>query len=158
MKRHHLPYFGLLAGLVALDQLTKAVVVKLVPFYGNVSVVPGFFSISHIHNRGAIFGTFSQSPSPIVTIALAAASLFALVMVVVYFFRTPASQKGMKLALTLILAGALGNFIDRVLRGFVVDFLEFHVKRAYFPTFNVADSCITLGALVLILILVVRRP
>jgi len=158
MKRHHLPYFGLLAGLVALDQLTKAVVVKLVPFYGNVSVVPGFFSISHIHNRGAIFGTFSQSPSPIVTIGLAAASLFALVMVVVYFFRTPASQKGMKLALTLILAGALGNFIDRVLRGFVVDFLEFHVKRAYFPTFNVADSCITIGALVLILILVVRRP
>ena len=157
MKRH-LPYLGLIAGLVALDQIAKAVVVKLVPFYGNVSVIPGFFAVSHFHNRGAIFGTFSQSPSPLVTIALAAASLFALVMVVVYFFRTPVSQKGMKLALTLIMAGALGNFIDRVARGYVVDFLEFHVKRAYFPTFNVADSCITIGALVLILILVARRP
>ncbi len=157
MKRH-LPFLGLIAGLVALDQAAKAVVVKLIPFYGNVSVIPGFFSISHIHNRGAIFGTFSQSGSPIVTIFLAAASLFALVMVVVYFFRTPASQMGMKVSLALIMAGALGNFIDRIGRGYVVDFMEFHVRRAYFPTFNVADSCITIGALLLILIFVIRRP
>jgi signal peptidase II len=157
MKRH-LPFLGLIAGLVALDQAAKAVVIKLIPFYGNVSVIPGFFAISHIHNRGAIFGTFDRSGSPIVTILLAAASLFALVMVVVYFFRTPASQMGMKVSLALIMAGALGNFIDRIGRGYVVDFMEFHVRRAYFPTFNVADSCITIGALLLILIFVIRRP
>ena len=157
MKRH-LPFLGLIAGLVALDQAAKAVVVRLVPFYGNASGIPGFFSISHIHNRGAIFGTFSQSTSPIVTVLLAAASLFAMVMVVVYFFRTPASQTWMKLSLSLIMAGALGNFIDRIARGYVVDFLEFHVRRAYFPTFNVADSCITIGALLLILTFFARRP
>jgi signal peptidase II len=157
MKRH-VPFLALIAGLVALDQVAKAVVVRAIPFYGNVSVIPGFFSISHIHNRGAIFGAFSQSSSPLVAIALAAASLFALVMVVVYFFRTPPSQKGMKISLTLIMAGALGNFIDRIARGYVVDFLEFHVRRAYFPTFNVADSCITIGALLLVFIFFARRP
>jgi signal peptidase II len=64
----------------------------------------------------------------------------------------------MKLSLPLIMAGALGNFIDRIARGYVVDFLEFHVRRAYFQTFNVADSCITIGALLLILTFFARRP
>jgi len=157
MKRH-LPFLGLIAGLVALDQASKAAVARFVPFYGNVGLIPGFFAISHIHNKGAIFGTFSQSTSPVVTVLLAAASLFAMAMVVVYFFKTPASQLGMKLALTLVMAGALGNLIDRLARGYVIDFLEFHVKRAYFPTFNVADSCITIGAMLLILTFFARRP
>jgi signal peptidase II len=156
--KHHAPYIGLIAGLIALDQATKAIVVRLVPFYGHASVIPGFFAISHIHNKGAIFGTFSQAGNPIVTIGLLAAQLIALVLVVAYFLKTPASQRGMKLALTLILAGALGNFIDRIARGHVIDFLEFHVGRAYFPTFNAADSCITIGAALLVLVFFLRRP
>jgi signal peptidase II len=157
MKKHA-PFLGLIAGLIALDQITKAVVVRMVPFYGHANVIPGFFAISHIHNKGAIFGTFSQSGSPLITIGLAAAQMVALVLVFVYFLKTPASQKGMKIALTLILAGALGNFIDRIARGHVIDFLEFHVGRAYFPTFNAADSCITIGAALLVLVFFLRRP
>jgi signal peptidase II len=157
MKKHA-PFLGLIAGLIALDQISKAVVVRTVPFYGHASVIPGFFAISHIHNKGAIFGTFSQSGSPLVTIGLIAAQLFALAMVIIYFLKTPASQKGMKLALSLIMAGAVGNFIDRIARGYVIDFLEFHVGRAYFPTFNAADSCITIGAALLVLVFFLRRP
>ena len=157
MKRHA-PFLALIAGLVALDQVSKAIVVKTIPFYAHASVIPGFFAISHIHNKGAIFGAFSQSGSPLVTIGLVAAQLVALTMVVIYFLKTPPAQKGMKIALSLILAGALGNFIDRIARGYVIDFLEFHVGRAYFPTFNAADSCITIGALLLVLIFFTRRP
>ena len=157
MKKHA-PFLGLIAGLIALDQISKAVVVWTVPFYGHASVIPGFFAISHIHNKGAIFGTFSQSGSPLVTIGLIAAQLVALAMVIIYFLKTPASQKGMKLALSLIMAGAVGNFIDRIARGYVIDFLEFHVGRAYFPTFNAADSCITIGAALLVLVFLIRRP
>ncbi len=77
---------------------------------------------------------------------------------VYYFIKTPASDGKVKLALSLILAGALGNLVDRVGRGFVIDFLDFYVGRWHWPFFNVADSCITIGALLLILFFVIRRP
>ena len=156
MKRHA-PYLVLIACLIAADQISKAVVAKTVPFYGSVSVIPGFFAVSHIHNAGAIFGMFNGSGSKLVAILLTAATLTAMGMVIVYFFKTPTSQKAMRFALALILAGALGNFIDRIFRGHVIDFLEIHVKKFYWPTFNIADSCISIGAVLLVFILVTRR-
>ena len=157
MKRHA-PHLVLIAALIAADQITKAVVAKSVPFYGSVSVIPGFFSISHIHNTGAIFGMFNGSGGKLIAILLAAATLTAMSLVIVYFLKTPASQKLMRFALALILAGALGNFIDRVFRGYVIDFLEVHLKKFYWPTFNIADSCISIGAVLLVFILFTRRP
>jgi signal peptidase II len=156
MKRHA-PHLVLIAALIAADQITKAVVAKSVPFYGSVSVIPGFFSISHIHNTGAIFGMFNGSGSKLIAILLAAATLTAMGLVIVYFLKTPASQKAMRFALSLILAGALGNFIDRLFRGYVIDFLEVHVKKFYWPTFNIADSCISIGAVLLVFIFFTRR-
>jgi len=157
MKRHT-PYFILILVILVIDQITKFVIAKNIPFYGSVPVIPNFFSLTHIHNKGAIFGMFSQRGGTLVTILLTAASLIALVMVIFYFFKTPTSQKSLKIALTLILAGAVGNQIDRFFRGYVIDFIEVHVKRFYWPTFNTADSCITVGALLLIFIFFVRRP
>ncbi|MDP2915671.1 MAG: signal peptidase II [Candidatus Aminicenantes bacterium] len=156
MKRHR-PYLVLIAVLIAADQITKAVVAKTVPFYGSVSVIPGFFAVSHIHNTGAIFGLFNGSSNKLIAILLTAATLTAMGMVTVYFFKTPTSQKAMRFALALILAGALGNFVDRLFRGHVIDFLEVHVKKFYWPTFNIADSCISIGAVLLVFILVTRR-
>jgi signal peptidase II len=156
MKRQT-PYLVLIAVLIAVDQMTKAVVAKTVPFYGTVPILPGFFAISHIHNNGAIFGMFSGTGNKLIAILLTAATLTAMGMVVYYFIKTPASQKTMRFALSLIMAGALGNFIDRLFRGHVIDFLEFHVKKFTWPTFNVADSCITIGAVLLLGILVFRR-
>ena len=152
------PHLVLIAVMIAADQITKAVVAKSVPFYGSVSVIPGFFSISHIHNTGAIFGMFGGSGSRLIAILLTAASLTAMGLVIVYFLKTPASQKAMRFALSLILAGALGNFIDRLFRGYVIDFLEVHVKKFYWPTFNIADSCISIGAVLLVFTLFSRRP
>jgi signal peptidase II len=79
-------------------------------------------------------------------------------MVAYYFIKTPPSEKWMKIAMSLILGGALGNLIDRVFRGYVIDFLEFYIKDFHWPTFNFADSCITVGAFLLIIVFLVRRP
>jgi signal peptidase II len=151
-------YLALIAALIAADQLTKALVARSVELYGSVTVIPGFFNITRIHNNGAIFGAFSGPGGRGVIPFLTAASLIALGLVVYYFVRTPASDGKVKLALSLILAGALGNLVDRIARGFVTDFLDFYVGRWHWPFFNVADSCITIGALLLILFFVIRKP
>jgi signal peptidase II len=151
-------YLALIAALVVVDQITKRLVARWVGLYSSHTVIPGFFSITRIHNKGAIFGAFSQTPNRLVFLVLTAASLIALALVVYYFIKTPASDWKIKLALSLILAGALGNFIDRVFRGFVIDFLDFYVGRWHWPFFNVADSCITVGALLLIFFFIIRKP
>jgi len=151
--------YAVILFLIALDQATKALVVKKVALYQSIPIIPGFFNITRIHNKGAIFGMFSQSGGRLVTGLLTGASLLALGFVAFYFLKTPASERLMKFSLTLILAGALGNLTDRVLRGQVVDFLDFYISRHHWPFFNVADSCISVGAcLLIILILFPRRP
>ncbi len=157
MKRNTL-YFGLVLVLLVFDQAAKMIIVRTIKLFGTVTVIPGFFDLSHVRNKGAIFGTFSRMDGPLVTILLTVASLCALAMVAYYFIKTPASEKWMKISLALILGGALGNLIDRVFRGYVVDFLELYVKDFRWPTFNVADSCITVGAILLVIVFLVRRP
>jgi signal peptidase II len=157
MKRVNALFLGLFAGLIVLDQLSKLAIVKLVPLYGTVTVIPGFFDITHIRNKGAIFGLFNRSGATGVTALLLLASLAAMGIVLFYFFRTPENQRWTKAALSLILAGAVGNQIDRLVRGFVVDFLEMHVKGFYWPTYNVADASISVGAVLLAAIVIFRR-
>ncbi|MBN2409504.1 MAG: signal peptidase II [Candidatus Aminicenantes bacterium] len=144
--------------LVLLDQISKWMVARYLPLYASRTVIPGVFNLTHIHNKGAIFGFFSQSGSRTVLLALTAASFLALGLVVYYFFKTPAADRGLKLALSLITAGALGNQIDRVARGYVIDFLDFHIKNRHWPFFNIADSAITIGAISLLILLLVRKP
>lgn len=151
-------YLALIALLVVIDQLTKWMVLRGVSLYSSVVVIPGFFNITHIHNRGAIFGAFSQVGNLHVYIVLTLASLVALGLVIYYFVVTPAAERGVKISLTFILAGALGNLIDRVFRGYVIDFLDFYVGRWHWPFFNVADSSITIGAILLLFFFIKRKP
>lgn len=150
-------YFLVVVVLVGLDQLTKALIVRSITLQGSRSVIPGFFNLTHVRNRGAIFGFFSHSDSRILYIFLTLVSVAALGLVIYYFFKTPVSERLMKISLSLILAGALGNLIDRLFRGHVIDFLDFYVKDWHWPSFNVADSCITVGAFLLIFILIFKR-
>ena len=156
--RKNSPYFILILGLVALDQATKLLVSRTVDLYQSIPVIPGFFNITLIHNKGGIFGAFSQADSRLVFWGLTLASLTALGLVLYYFFKTPPSDKLLKVSLSLILAGALGNLIDRVMRGYVIDFLDFHIGNAHWPFFNAADSCITVGALLMLVIFFRRKP
>ncbi|TEU06529.1 MAG: signal peptidase II [Candidatus Aminicenantes bacterium] len=150
-------YFLVVVVLMGLDQLTKALIVRSITLQGSREVIPGFFNLTHVRNRGAIFGFFSHSDSRILYIFLTLVSVAALGLVIYYFFKTPVSERLMKISLSLILAGALGNLIDRLFRGHVIDFLDFYVKDWHWPSFNVADSCITVGASLLIFILIFKR-
>jgi len=152
------PYFVLMAVLIVLDQAVKAVVARTVDLYTSVTVIPEVFNITRVHNRGAIFGAFNQMNNRTVFAILTVASLLALGLVVFYFVKTSPADRLMKISLSLILAGALGNIIDRLIRGYVLDFLDLHVRGAHWPFFNVADSCITIGAVLMLLIFFRRKP
>jgi signal peptidase II len=156
--RKNLPYLAFIGFLLCFDQATKWLIAREIPLFGSRKVIPGFFSLTHIRNKGAIFGFFSHSGSRIVFLTLIAASLVALALVIFYFIKTPAADRGMKLGLSLILAGALGNQIDRVSRGYVIDFLDLYVRNRHWPFFNVADSCISIGVVLLLIMLLSRKP
>jgi signal peptidase II len=158
IQKENRPYLWLAFGLVVIDQVTKNVVARTVDLYESLTVIPGFFNITRIHNRGAIFGTFSQTNNGLVFALLTAASLAALAIVVWFFLKTPASDRLMKISLTLIMAGALGNQFDRLVRGHVIDFLDLHIGTAHWPFFNAADSCISIGACLMLLTLLRRKP
>ena len=150
-------YFLFILILLAADQLTKAIIAQKIPFLNSKVIIPGFFNLTHIRNRGAIFGFFSQSGSQFLYVILTLVSLTALVFVVFYFFKTPTSERLMITSLSLILAGALGNMIDRIFRGYVIDFLDFYVKKWHWPSFNISDASITIGAVFIIFIFFFRK-
>ena len=156
MKKRAL-FFVFIAALVILDQVTKTIVARSIGLYSSVSVFPDFFELVHIRNKGAIFGFFSRSGSSVVFIILTTASLAALALVVYYFIKTPASEKLILTSLALIMAGAIGNQSDRIFRGYVIDFLDFNFWGWHWPSFNVADSCISIGAALLIFIFFFKR-
>lgn len=157
MKRNT-PYFLFILVLMAADQAAKIVISRTVELTKSHPVIPGFFNITRIHNRGAIFGAFNLSNNRAVFIALTAASLLALGLVVFFFFKTPPSDRLMKISLSLITAGALGNLLDRLIRGYVIDFLDVYVRNSHWPFFNVADSCISIGAVLMLFIFFRRKP
>jgi signal peptidase II len=148
---------ALIAVLVGLDQASKAMIEARIGLHETIPIIRGFFSLTHIRNKGAILGLFNSTGSRLVPLALGLLALAAMIMVAVSFLRTPAGQKLVRVSFAFIIAGALGNLIDRVARGYVVDFLEMHVKRFYWPTYNVADACITIGAVLLIFAVFSRR-
>lgn len=150
-------YYLIIVVLLGFDQITKALIAQSLTVQSSKRIIPGFFNLTHIRNRGVIFGFFSQSGSQVLYVLLTLVSLAALGLVIYYFFKTPISDKFLKISLSLILAGALGNLIDRVFRGYVIDFLDFYIKTWHWPSFNIADASITSGAFLLIFILLFKR-
>lgn len=150
-------YFVFIFLVLVVDQAMKLWITRTVPLSVSKKIISGFFNLTHIHNRGAIFGFLGQSRSPIVFTFLMLASLVALFLVVYYFFKTSPAEKFMVFSLSLILAGALGNLTDRIFRGYVIDFLDFHIKNWHWPSFNVADASVSVGAVSLILLLIFKR-
>ena len=142
------PWLGLALVLFILDQFTKTLILGYYRL-GDATYVTGFFNIVRAHNTGAAFSFLAAASGWqrwLFTGIGAAAAVFIL-----WLLRSHAHQKMFAFALACILGGAIGNVIDRLLHGYVVDFLQFHWKGWYFPAFNVADSAITIGAICLIL-------
>ncbi len=146
----------LLAGAVILaDRLTKYAVESTMSFSDRLTVISGFFAIVHIQNRGMAFGLFSEGASAWRPVILAVVGVVVLLFVVGMIRRLPREQAAghrfTPAALGLILGGAVGNLYDRLARGSVTDFLDFHAGGWHWPAFNVADSAITIGAALLAL-------
>lgn len=150
MKRG-LPYLLLIGAIVALDQVTKALVVRAIELHDYVPLVDGLLSLSHVRNHGAAFGLLADWNLPYQSLLLSLLSLAALVAIGFYFTRLPAAARLPRLALTLVLGGAVGNVIDRIRLGYVVDFVHVYFREYQWPDFNVADSAITIGVALLVL-------
>lgn len=135
-----MPYFLLAALLVALDQLVKYLVLTYIPLGGHVPFLPYLVELTYVQNTGAAFSMFEEHTWLLALVSLVMSAVLA-VALWKNFFRHPLG----KVTLTLLLAGAVGNLIDRVFRGFVVDM--FNVLFMHFAVFNVADICVVVGGI-----------
>ena len=156
MRKFHL----LIAVMVVLlDRLTKLAVARNISLHDSVQIIPDFFRLTHVENRGAAFGLFADSPSEWKVWMLVLFSVVALIVVSALLWRNSHTMTTTGIGLSLILGGAIGNLWDRLLSGRVVDFLLFYIGQYQWPAFNVADSAIVVGAgLLVIEILFAKTP
>ena len=137
--------------VVAVDQATKAMVRDALPVHESVTIIPGLLDITHALNSGAAFGILNGVDFPFKTAIIAVIATAALVGVGMYAASLAHHQLIARLGLALIIGGAAGNLIDRVLAGSVVDFVDFYWHGYHFWAFNVADSAISVGVAIMIL-------
>ncbi|MGI6087518.1 MAG: signal peptidase II [Kiritimatiellia bacterium] len=128
--------------LVGLDQLTKYLARTRLLLGESVTLCPGFFNLTHVRNTGAVWGTLQHQNA-----WLALFSLIALALIAIFYHRADL-RRAHKLALGLMLGGVIGNLIDRIRLGWVVDFLDFYWRGWHWPTFNLADAAISVGVVV----------
>jgi signal peptidase II len=131
--------------IVIVDQLTKIVVDQTLFLHQSIPVIDNFFSLTYIRNKGAAFGILANSAATFRLAVLIVFSLVAIGFVISLIRRLPESERWLTVSLAFILGGALGNLIDRVWYGEVIDFLDFYWSTFHWPAFNVADSFITVG-------------
>lgn len=137
--------------IIILDQVTKAVIKSGFALYEKVDVIKGFFQLKYVRNSGAVWGIFSGYAHTVVPKIITALSIMALIVVIYYFLKIDPACKIELASLSFIAGGAIGNNIDRIIQGYVVDFLELFLGKFHWPTFNVADSFITIGVILLII-------
>lgn len=157
-------YFLLALAILVVDQVTKVAADVYLAGRGAVTIVPGFFNLAYSRNRGGLFGYFGNLEDPWRILLLTVFPLAAVAVIALFLAKTDEPDKSTLSGLAMILGGATGNLIDRVLRGEVVDFLDVYVAQGavaewlldrfgttHWPTFNIADSAIVCGAALLLL-------
>ena len=141
-------YYFLALLLVLVDQITKLLVYGYIKPHESL-LINDFFSISHVHNYGAAF-SFLANEDGWQQYFLSSISTIASITIIIWMAKVKPNDKIKLLALSLVLAGAIGNLIDRLALGFVIDFIDLHYESFYFPVFNMADVFISLGVVLLI--------
>ena len=143
---------ALLAGtIVAIDQATKLSIVQSMRLNESIPIVPNLFSLTYIRNPGAAFGLLAGSSDAFRMVFFGVTSLLALALLGTILFRLPKKDWLGQLSIAGILGGAIGNLIDRLRYGEVIDFLDVYVDSYHWPAFNVADSAISVGVVFLII-------
>ena len=149
-------YALLTLSVLFLDQATKAIVTKRLLLYSSTPVIPGLFHITLVTNRGALFGWFHELADPYRGALFTVVPILAILLMLVFQYRTTINDAVTQSGLALILGGALGNLVDRLRLGYVIDFLDVFIGDRHWPAFNVADSCICIGVALLVIDLLAR--
>src|SRR5215471_3000567 len=147
MRKYHIL---IAASVVVLDRLSKWLVAQKIGLSDSVDIIPGIFRLTHVQNGGAAFGLFSESSSEWKVAMLIMFSIAALAVVSALLWKNGKAMNATAIALSLVFGGALGNLWDRVASGSVIDFLDFYIGSHHWPAFNIADSAIVVGALLLL--------
>ena len=145
---------GWVAAILILDQATKFIVDHTIPLHHSIPVIDDLFSLTYIRNTGAAFGMLAGSAAHFRIPFLVLFSVLAIAFIIVMVRRLPDREIGLITALAFILGGAIGNLIDRIAYGEVIDFLDFYWSRYHWPAFNLADSFITVGVLITVFYLI----
>ena len=142
--------------ILLFDQLTKQIVSKAMMPHQSIELIPNFLNLTYIHNRGAVFGLGSGMSSPYLSWFLSSLSILSLAVILVYFLRVSVRNSRLYVGLALVLGGAMGNLLDRITSGYVVDFIDVHWFDYHWPYFNLADSSICIGVGLLLLSMSVK--
>lgn len=147
MKNKYIWSAALISVVLILDQVTKHLVQKHIRLYDLIIVVPGFFNLTHVRNKGAAFSILSTLPDLWRGIFFISVTVFAVTVIAALIRKN--DGRLLVTAFSLIIGGAVGNLIDRIRYGEVIDFIQWYVKSWYWPSFNVADSAISIGVVLL---------
>lgn len=144
-KTHIFLFFLGSIGIFVFDQISKWWIVERFTAVGQLVVIPGFLNIVRVSNKGVAFGLFGGGESVVRHYALTGLSVAVLAGLLVYYWRFMDRNKASVLAIAFIVGGAMGNLVDRIRLGAVVDFIDVYVQTLHWPAFNVADSAICIG-------------
>ena len=144
-------YLWVAAAVVALDQVAKALVDRYMDLHESHTLVEGLARLTYVQNRGAAFGILSDADLPYQSLLFSLISILALGAIAVYAWKLPITSRLPQMALALIMGGAVGNLIDRMRLGYVIDYVDVYWGRHHWPAFNVADSAISIGVALLVL-------
>src|SRR4030065_1600011 len=156
MKRKYWVLSIFCFGILLLDQWTKSLIVQKLSLYQRVEVIQGFVNIIHVGNTGWAFGIVGGEKGGLGSILFVVVSLIAIGSLVYLFIKIKENEKILALSFSLVLSGAIGNLIDRLRYGEVIDFLDFYLFSYHWPAFNIADSAICLGIGLMALELLIR--
>jgi signal peptidase II len=158
LPRHPSLFWWLTVVIIAADQISKALVRSVVALYDSHTVIPGLLDLAHVRNEGVAFGLFNSSDLQHKWILTTGLALAALAGITYYARHIREDERLARIGLSMILGGAIGNLIDRVRNGYVLDFVDVYFRGWHFWAFNVADACITFGALFVFFDLLFVRP
>jgi signal peptidase II len=151
LKKKYIVLLTTVHVVVLLDLITKACITSTMMLHESFVVIAGFFNITYVRNPGAAFGLLSSASPAFRSIFFLSVTMAVIVLILYYIYKSSDEEILGTFALSLILSGASGNMIDRVRFGEVIDFLDVYIGSHHWPAFNVADSAISIGAILLIL-------
>ena len=149
IMKNRLMMLVVISGLVVVsDQLTKWLITRSLSYYEQINVIPGFFNLIYIHNPGGAFGIFAKNQGNLHSMMFIIIAVAAMGLVLYLYNNTPSEYPVLSFGFALIFGGAIGNIIDRIRLGEVIDFIDLYINHMHWPAFNIADSAISIGMVI----------